>query len=164
VTADPRSLDQGLLDGAILGLPATEIAARLGDVVAPEYVVQRTKQLLAGSDWLTDAERERALLGELERRIIQLRGADDLDSIKVQGTILRDLLDRLERRQLDIGEKILVYNRALGKEFADLVWLFAEQMRAAMPPGVDEPRWDQLTLDAMVSTKRTIEARSGGGA
>jgi hypothetical protein len=163
MTDASTSLDWGLIDGAILGLPATEIADRLCGVVTPEYVVLRTKQLLAGNDWLTDAERERALLYELERRITQLRIADDLASIKVQSTILRDLLDRLERRQGVLGDQITVYSRAVAKEIVDLITLFAEHLRAAMPPGVDESRWVQLEQAAFVSTRHEIEARTGAG-
>lgn len=162
VLAAADSLDDALLDAATLGLSPAETARRLDGAITPARVIVRTRELLAEGDWLTELERERALLRTLEARIVELQRAHDLDSIKVQGTLVSRVLDQLNRRNTTIEDQLGRFNAEVGRFMGGVIFEFAGLLRGALLNEIDPARWAALQAEALQGALLAIEAKQAG--
>ena len=77
------SVDEQLIAYAVMDLSPEEISGRIGGVLSPARVRLRVNDLLTSGDWLTDAQKERALLSIALRQIgdiQQVAGSGDLEA------------------------------------------------------------------------------------
>lgn len=154
-----KSINESLIEGAALGLSAEEISERIGRHLSPARVIQKTKELLRGGDWLDLAEKESALLRLLQERVIELQRAHDLDSIKIQGGLIKDLLIRLDKRRAAVDSDLNTYNENVGRQLGHVVDLTLTYMKGALRDQVDPAKWDELVADALVMAQVEIEKR-----
>jgi hypothetical protein len=150
------SIDDALIEGAVLDLSPEEISARLGGVLSPARVMVRTRELLRSNDWLTEAEKERALLRTLQERVQELRRANDLDSIKAQFVIVKELLAQIQKRQLATDDQLATYNTNVGRELGRIVDLTLTYMKGALRNEIEPQRWDDLVQEALIMAQNEI--------
>ena len=126
-----QSLDDALLAGALEDLSAEEISRRLNGAMRPERIILRLKELLGASDFLDDTMRERALLRVLQKRVTELQAASDLDSIKVQGAFVKELLAQINKRKNTVDD-------ALGRLYQSQARIMAEAIAIAFERAILE--------------------------
>jgi len=156
------SVDEQLIAYAVMDLSPEEISGRIGGVLSPARVRLRVNDLLTSGDWLTDAQKERALLSIALRQIgdiQQVAGSGDLEASKVLLVYLKDVLDRLEKRQVRITADLNTYNASVGQQLGHVVDLALTYMKGALRESVDAEKWDELVLDAIAVAAHEIEKK-----
>lgn len=117
-----QSIDDALLQAAVLGLSAEETSTRIGGILSPARVMIRTREMLAGGNWLEDAERERAILRLLEKNLIELNNTFlDMDNAKVQLAYAKELFGRLDKRMAATETDLTTYDENVGRQMGHVV-------------------------------------------
>ena len=154
-----KSIDDALIEGAVLELSAEEISERIGRALSPARVMQKTRELLKAGDWLDENERERALLRVLQKRIVELQSTTDLDAIKVQAAMVKDLLVQLNKRRAALEVDLNTYSTNVGRQLGQVVDLALTYMKGALREEVDPEKWDGLVMEALLVAQREIEKK-----
>lgn len=153
-----KSIDDSLLEGAVMGLSAEEISERIAGALTPARVMVRLRQMFTGGTRLDDAERELAILRLLEKNLVDLnRMMLDKDIATVQLQYAKELMNRLAARRKLAEEDINSHNAAIGRELGHVVDLVLVFMKGALREKVDPQKWDELVLDAMAMAQLEIE-------
>lgn len=153
------SIDDQLIQGAARGLSAEDISRDIGGILTPARVMVRTRELLKAGDWLEDKEQEQALLIVLRNRVHDLRNATDLDSIKVQANIIKELLAQLDKRAKSNTADLNTYNANVGRHLGHVVDLVLSYMRGAFHKQIDVEQWDERIQEALVIAANEIEKK-----
>ncbi|GAA4481784.1 hypothetical protein [Microbacterium panaciterrae] len=154
------SVEEQIIVYAAMKLSPEDISERIGGALTPARVRLRVKELLQEGDWLEDAEAEKALLTIALRQIgdiQQIAGSKDLEAAKVLLTYLKDVLDRLEKRQSKLTTNLNTYNQNVGRQLGHVVDLALTYMKGALRESVDAEKWDELVLEAMTLAWTEIE-------
>lgn len=157
------SIDDQLIMGAARDMSAEEISRDIGGILTPARVMVRTRELLRAGDWLTDKEQEQALLIVLRNRVYELQKASDLDSIKVQAGIIKDLLGQLEKRSQTNITDLTTYNQNVGRQLGHVVDKVLSYMRGAFRDQIDPVKWQESLEEAMVVAANEIESKQVDG-
>lgn len=160
--AKGQSIDDALLDGAVQNLSPEEVSARLKGALSPARVILRTKELLRDPGYIDEIMRERALLRVLEYRVTELQRSSDNDSIKLQATLVKELLAQLNRRKSATDDQLNTYNANIGRQIGHVVDLTLTYMKGALREQVDAQAWDTLVLEAMAMAWHEIEKKQVG--
>lgn len=153
-----KSIDDALLEGAVLGLSAEEISGRIGGALSPARVMVHTREMLRGGNWLDDAERELAILRMLNKNLVELHQmALDTDGAKIQLQYAKELMDRLAKRRGAVESDLNTYNANVGRQLGHVVDLALTYMKGALREKIDPQAWDGLVLDAMAVAQVEIE-------
>jgi hypothetical protein len=72
---------------------------------------------------------------------------------------LKDVLDRLEKRQARITADLNTYNASVGQQLGHVVDLALTYMKGALRESVDAEKWDELVLDAIAVAAHEIEKK-----
>ena len=153
------SIDDQLIAGAARGLSAEDISREIGGIMSPARVMVRTRELLRAGDWLEEKEQEQALLIVLRNRVYELQKAKDLDSIKVQASIIKDLLAQLDKRAKANEVDLNTYSANVGRQLGHVVDLVLTYMRGAMREEIDLEKWDASIEEAMVLAVAEIQKK-----
>lgn len=153
------SIDDQLIMGAARDMSPEDISREIGGILTPARVMVRTRELLRASDWLTEKESEQALLIVLRNRVFELQKAKDLDSIKVQASIIKDLLAQLEKRSKANEHDLTTYNANVGASLGRVVDLALGYMRGAFREDIDMDKWDAALEEALVVAQNEIEKK-----
>jgi hypothetical protein len=156
-----KSIDDALLEAAVMDLSAEETSARLRGALSPARVMLRWKELLRSNTWLEAAEREQALLRVLQSNLVDLQSAEGLgaDGYKIQLSIIRELFARLDKRQAATQEELNTYNQNVGAVLGRVVDMSLSYMKGALRDQVDPEKWDELTQEALVIAWNEIEKK-----
>jgi hypothetical protein len=95
----------------------------------------------------------------LRNRVYELQKAKDLDSIKVQASIIKDLLTQLDKRQKANETDLSTYNANVGRQLGHVVDLVLTYMRGAMRDEIDLQKWDDSIEEALVLAQAEIAKR-----
>ena len=158
-----QSLDDALLDGAVLGLSPEQISDRIGGVLTPARVAIKLRELLSASNWLEDAERERAVLHLLERKLVELNKFNDLDTAKLVLAYGKELLVNLNKRKAVVEDQLLTYDRNVGQQLGHVVDLALGYMQGALREKVDPETWDRTKQEALALAWREIQSKQVEG-
>lgn len=153
------SIDDQLIMGAARGLSPEDISREIGEVMTPARVMVRTRELLRSGDWLEQKEQEQALLTTLRNRVYELQKRDDLDSIKVQASIIKDLLAQLDKRQKANETDLNTYNANVGRQLGHVVDLALTYVRGSFRDQIEPTRWAEVIQEAMVMAASEIEKK-----
>lgn len=153
------SIDDQLIMGAARDLSAEEISREIGGILSPARVMVRTRELLKSGDWLDEKEKEQALLLVLRNRVYELQNATDLDSIKVQTVIVKELLTQIDKRAKSNSADLNTYNANVGRQLGHVVDLVLSYMRGAFHAQIDVDAWDERLQEALVIASTEIEKK-----
>jgi hypothetical protein len=153
------SIDDQLIGGAARGLSAEDMSRELGGIMSPARVMVRTRELLRAGDWLEEKEQEQALLIVLRNRVYELQKSNDLDSIKVQASIIKDLLTQLDKRQKANETDLTTYNANVGRQLGHVVDLVLTYVRGSFRDQIEPDRWIEVIQEAMVMAAAEIEKK-----
>lgn len=153
------SIDDQLIMGAANGLSPDDISRSIGGILTPARVMVRTRELLKAGDWLEDKEQEQALLIVLRNRVAELQNAKDLDSIKVQTGIIKELLAQIEKRSKSNAADLNTYNANVGRQLGHVVDLVLTYMRGALRESINLDQWDDAIQEALVVAAAEIEKK-----
>lgn len=155
-----KSVDDQLIELAAMEISAEEISRRLGGAITPARVRQRVSDLLTAGDWLTDVQKERALIRILHMNLMAMRGEElNADNAKLQLQYANVLLDRLDKRQAVTSQQLETYNANVGRTLGEVVIHALAYMKGALSAEIDAQRWDLLVEDAMLSARQAIAAK-----
>jgi hypothetical protein len=155
-----KSVDDQLIELAAMEISAEEISRRLGGAITPPRVRQRVSDLLTAGDWLTDVQKERALIRILHMNLMAMRGDElNVDNAKLQLQYANVLLDRLDKRQAVTSEQLETYNSNVGRTLGEVVIHALAYMKGALSGEIDSQRWDILVEEAMLSARQAIAAK-----
>lgn len=153
-----KSIDDALLEGAVLGLSAEEISQRINGVLSPARVMVKTREMLRGGDWLEDAERELAILRMLNKNLVELHQmALDTDGAKIQLAYAKELMDRLAKRRSAVESDLMTYNANVGAVLGHAAFLIATHIRGALRDKIEPEEFDNLVLDSVAVAQVEIE-------
>ena len=150
------SIDDQLIMGAARDMSPEDISRELDGALTPARVMVRTRELLKEPDWLTEKQQEQALLIVLRNRVYELQKAKDLDSIKVQAGIIKDLLTQLDKRSKANEADLSTYNANVGRQLGHVVDLVLTYMRGSMRDDIDLEKWDEALEEALVIAQSEI--------
>jgi hypothetical protein len=160
-----RSIDDALLEAAVMDLSAEETSARLNGVLSPARVMVRWKELLRSNTWLEAAEREQALLRVLQKNLVDLQNAELMgaEGFKIQLSYIRQLFERLDKRQAATEEQLNTYNENVGRQLGRVVDMTLKYMQGALREVIEPAKWDELVQEALVMAqveiaKKQVEA------
>lgn len=153
------SIDDQLILGAARGLSPEDISREIGGIVTPARVMVRTRELLRADNWLEEKEKEQALLIILRNRVYDLQQSRDNDSIKLQASLIKDLLTQLGQREKANQEDLNTYSMNVGRQLGRVVDLVLTYMRGAMREEIDPAKWDSSIEEALVLAQAEIEKR-----
>ncbi len=151
------TLDDQLITGAARGLSPEDISREIGGVMSPARVMVRTRELLRAGDWLEEKESEQALLIVLRNRVYELQKAKDLESIKVQASIIKELLTQLDKRQKANEVDLNTFNANVGRVLGQVVDRTLAYMRGAFREEIDVEKWDEALEEALIMAQSEIE-------
>lgn len=155
-----KSVDDQLIELAAMEISAEEISRRLGGAITPPRVRQRVSDLLTAGDWLTDVQKERALIRILHMNLMAMRGDElNVDNAKLQLQYANVLLDRLDKRQAVTSEQLETYNSNVGRTLGEVVIHALAYMKGALSGEIDSQRWDILVEEDMLSARQAIAAK-----
>lgn len=154
-----KSIDDALIEAGVLGLSAEETSERIGRVLTPMRVMQRTRELAKSGNWLDEAEKEALLLKILQKRVVELQEERELDSIKVQASMVKDLLVQLNKRRAALDTDLNTYSANVGRQLGQVVDLALTYMKGALREEVDPEKWDGLVMEALLVAQREIEKK-----
>lgn len=144
------SIDDQLIMGAANGLSPEDISRSIGGILTPARVMVRTRELLKAGDWLEDKEQEQALLIVLRNRVAELQNSKDLDSIKVQTSIIKELLAQIEKRSKSNAADLNTYSRNVGAVLGRVVDETLAYMKGAFREEIDHQKWDEAIKEALL--------------
>lgn len=150
------SIDDQLIMGAARDMSPEDISREIGGILSPARVMVRTRELLKAPGWLEMAQREQALLIVLRNRVFELQKARDLDSIKVQAGIIKDLLGQLDKQYSRTEADLTTYSANTGRQLGHVVDLVLTYMRGAMRDEIDLEKWDASIEEALVIAQSEI--------
>lgn len=155
-----QSIDDALLQAAVLGLSAEETSTRIGGVLSPARVMIRTREMLAGGNWLEDAERERAILRLLEKNLIDLNNQYlDMDNAKVQLAYAKELFDRLDKRKAATETDLNTYDENVGRQMGhvvDVVFAYVGGRVIGRTEPITPEEWRELLEEGMEMARYEI--------
>ncbi len=153
------SLDDQLIMGAARDLSPEDVSREIGGIMSPARVMIRTRELLRSPDFLDEKQKEQALLLVLRNRIYELQNAKDLDSIKVQASLIKDLLTQIDKRSKANEHDLNTFNANVGRWLGHVVDLVLTYMRGAMREDIDLEKWDASIEEALVMATNEIAKR-----
>ncbi len=156
-----QSIDQALLNAVILELHPAETSRRIGGILSEGRVVARTQQLLTGGNWLTDVEKERAIVLLLEQKLVHMSNhvTVDGDSAKLMLAYAKELFARIDKRKAITDDLLTTYDQNVGQQLGHVVDLALTYMRGALREEVDRDKWDTLVLEAMTMAQLEIQKK-----
>ncbi len=134
----------------------------------PEYVIQRTRQMLDDTKWLAQMELEQHLLLRMYKlldaletdfyRIAQGAGVASLEHAKVQIATLKMISGQLESRRKINEDELSVFDENVGREILRTVDRALSHMRGALTGagGIAEDEWDDALESAMLYAAQPI--------
>lgn len=153
------SIDDQLIMGAARDLSAEEMSREIGGILSPARVMVRTRELLRSGNWLEEKEKEQALLLVLRNRVYELQTAKDLDSIKVQASIIKELLGQLDKRSKSNEHDLTTYSRNVGAALGRVVDETLAYMKGAFRDQIDHQKWDEAIKEALLMASIRIEEK-----
>lgn len=153
------SIDDQLIMGAARDLSAEEMSREIGGILSPARVMVRTRELLRSGNWLEEKEKEQALLLVLRNRVYELQTAKDLDSIKVQASIIKELLGQLDKRSKSNEHDLTTYSRNVGAVLGRVVDETLAYMKGAFRDQIDHQKWDEAIKEALLMASMRIEEK-----
>lgn len=126
------------------------ISERLGGVIKPERVAALGKKLLAGANWLTQAEQEELVIRRMRKIVADMEsGYQDLGTQKAQIQALGEIAKRLDKRRevtaVDL-EKLYANQAQIMLRAVDLATGY---LRGAFRDQIDQERWDAAIKEGM---------------
>lgn len=155
-----KSVDDQLIELAAAEVSAEEISRRLGGAITPARVHQRVTDLLNAGDWLTDVQKERALIRILHMNLMQMRDTElNVDNAKLQLQYANVLLANLEKRQTATAGQLETYNSNVGRTLGQVVLHALGYIKGALSAEIDPARWDAIVEEAMIDARKQIQAK-----
>lgn len=145
------SIDDKLLRYAVEGLSPEQISYKLDEVISPARVMIRTRELLKSTDWLTDAEQERALLRNLRRNLVELQdqALKGTDERKLILQFTKEIFARLDKRTASLEADLNTYSQNVGHQLGKVVDESLAYIRGALRDVVPAEKWDELVEEAL---------------
>lgn len=151
------SIDDQLIALANLDLSAEEISSRLQGVLSPARVMIRTKEILSGGNWLTDLEKERALIRILQTNLAELRSNYlDLDNAKVQLQYVKAILEQIDKRKKVLDETYNLIEVNQGRLMGRVYDMALSYIRGAFRQEVDAAKWDEVKQAALLHAREEL--------
>lgn len=149
-----RPLDVKLLQLADSHSPE-EIGERLR--LSPKAVAARITELLKMRDWLTAAQEDALITLKMKRILVQLEDRYlDLDNAMMQLRLLKEIGNRLDKRQAATSVDLSTYNQNVGRVLGQVVDSSLAYMKGALREQVDPELWDTLVMEAMQHARTEI--------
>ncbi|MEV5068868.1 hypothetical protein MRBLMI12_000424 [Microbacterium sp. LMI12-1-1.1] len=154
-----QSIDDALLNGAVLELSAEAISERIGGILSPPRVMLRLRELLSGGTRLDDLEHERAVMMLLEKNLIALQNLPQKGSeeYRVLLSYAKALFDRMDKRKASIQAELNTYDQNVGRQLGHVVDLAMGYLRGAVRDQIDGAKWDELVEEAMAMAWNEIQ-------
>lgn len=163
------ALDERLL--SLARLSPVEIGERVG--LEPAVVAARLSELLVSRDWLSELQRERLLLVELEglkdsvlARVRELEDGEVSDYVAVVNVALRSLRlvgERLDSRRRLVEEDLGRVSRSQARLFGEAFDLALQHILVSLPlaEGVDGAFVDGVVEEGLRLAAAQLESRVG---
>lgn len=149
-------IDQTILRYADSESPE-EIADRLGGVIEPSRVAALGQQLLKSKKWLTAIQEEDLVLLKMRGILTKLEGQYlDLDSAKVQLSLLKEIGVRLDKRRAATQVDLETYDMNVAREMTRAYGIALSYMKGALRGEIDEALWDEVAKDALAHAGREV--------
>lgn len=161
-----RSVDDALLEAAVIGLSAEETSERIGGILSPARVRMRTREMLSAGDWLDALEQERAILKLAQKNLAALnKQALSLDSAKVQLSYVREILERLEKRKRAADEDLDRLYQAQARIMSQAIALALEKALFELQkryPTIEEGELRVVLSESLPEAVAVLSAHNAG--
>lgn len=151
------SIDDQLIMGAARDMSPEDISREIGGILTPARVMVRTRELLKSPGWLERAQREQALLIVLRNRVYELQKSSELDSIKLQASIIKDLLGQLDKQYSRTENDLSTYNSNVGATIGRVLDIAMSYMKGSLREKIDPKEWDDRLEEAVEMARVEIE-------
>ncbi len=141
-----------------------EISRLLNGAVTPATVRLRAQQLVSTSDWLTDQQQAKVALLKLRRWLAELEGRYmDESNAKLRLGMLKEIMDRVEKRQKATDHDLTTYHVNVGREMARVYDMALGHMKKALSEKIDPTEWDSAARDALRHAQEELMKKAIGG-
>jgi hypothetical protein len=127
-----------------------EISRMLGGWLTPARVRLRAQELVSASDWLTDAQQQKAALLKLRKWLAELEGRYmDTDNAKLRLSMHKTITERIDKRTATLDTDLNTYNVNVGREMTRVYDLTLAFMRGRLSMQIDAAEWDEIAKEAL---------------
>jgi hypothetical protein len=134
-----------------------QISVMLNGWMSPARVRLRAQELVASTDWLTDAQQEKAALLKLRKWLAEIEGRYmDNDNAKLRLAMVGKIMDRLDKRKAAVDIDLNTYNVNVGREMARVYDMALSYMKGRLHAEIDPALWDEVAQDALRHAQEEI--------
>lgn len=134
-----------------------EMSNELGGVIKPAAIAAKLSDLLKAPDWMSAAQEDRLLTIRLSQILATLEERfQDVENMTLQLKLLKELGNRLDKRQAATQVDLNSWNQNVGRELGRIVDQSFAFMRGALRDEIEPERWDELQREALMFAKKEI--------
>jgi hypothetical protein len=127
-----------------------EMSKELSGVISAREAATHLSELLKAPDWMSAAQEDRLITIRMSTILATLEDRfQDIDNMTLQLKILKELGNRLDKRQAATTVDLNTWSVNTGRELGRIVDLSLSYMRGALREQVDPEKWDELLTEAM---------------
>lgn len=137
-----------------------EMSRELGGVLTAKQCAAKLDELLDAPDWMTAAREDRLITIRMSQILATLEERfQDIDNMTLQLKVLKELGNRLDKRQAATTVDLNTWNANTGRELGRIVDQSMAYMKGALREKVDAETWEQLEGEALAFAKAEIRKR-----